>query len=50
MFIWIVIIIIAISIGLSVLSLLQLRNREDMKKVKKELAKNRILFQDSSDS
>ena len=48
MFIWIAIAIIAlISIALSFLSLRGLRGERDIKNAKKDLSKNRILYQDS---
>ncbi len=50
MFFWIIIIIAVISIGLSILSLQQLKDKGHMKDVKKDLSKNRILYQDSSKS
>ena len=51
MFIWIVIATIAlISIGLSFLSLRSLKYKGDIKNIKKDLSKNRVLYQDSSES
>ena len=50
MFIWIIIIIAIVSIGLSIFSLLRLEDRGDIKKIKKDLDKNRVLYQDSSNS
>lgn len=51
MIFWAIVIAIAItSIGLSFLSLRSLREKHDIKDVKKDLSKNRVLYQDSSDS
>ena len=50
MFIWIIIAIAIISILLSFLSLRNLNAKSEVKNVKKELSKNRIVYQDSSSS
>lgn len=51
MFIWIVIIIIAlISVGLSLLSLKHIKDKKYLNNAKKEFSMNRTLFQDPSDS
>lgn len=48
MFIWIVIIIAFISILLSFLSLKNLELKSEIKNIKKDLSRNRVIYQDSS--
>lgn len=51
MFIFIVIIVIAlVSVFLSFLSIIRLKDKSEVKNVKKELSKNRIVYQDTSSS
>lgn len=49
--IWIVIaVILIISIGLSIASLISLNNKSHIKEAKEDLSKGRVIFQDNSSS